>query len=240
MRILICDDDKLIQQELIKYLNDFFQLHSTVRPEIIAYDSGEATINDGGEKDIIFLDIEMPGVSGIFTGRELKRQNPNVIIFIITSYSEYLDEAMRINVFRYFTKPIDRLRLFRNMKDAMFVYSNFSTIIPIETKNGVSSVQSSDIIFVETIKKKVLIHTLSANYESIHNIQYWDELLNKNSFFRSHRSFIINMNYVSSFDHTLIYLCNKQYSAYLTRRKYTDFKKQYFRFIDSRQYNEEN
>ena len=80
-------------------------------------------LRDQGPKDIIFLDIEMPGLNGIYVGNELKKRDKNTIIFIITSYSECsLDEAMRFHVFRYPSKPIDKQRLFRNLKDALDLY----------------------------------------------------------------------------------------------------------------------
>ncbi len=64
----------------------------------------------------------MPGLDGIYVGNELKKKDKDIIIFIITSYSEYLDEAMRFHVFRYLSNPIDRQRLFRNLKDALDLY----------------------------------------------------------------------------------------------------------------------
>ena len=64
----------------------------------------------------------MPGMNGIYVGNELKKSNPAVIIFIVTSYSEYLDEAMRFHVFRYLSKPLEQQRFFRNMQDAVNLY----------------------------------------------------------------------------------------------------------------------
>ncbi|MCQ5300311.1 response regulator, partial [Blautia wexlerae] len=69
-------------------------------------------------KDIVFLDIEMRGMYGIYVGNELKSEIRNVIIFVVTSYSEYLDEAMRFHVFRYLSKPLNNQRFLRNLKDA--------------------------------------------------------------------------------------------------------------------------
>lgn len=68
------------------------------------------------------LDVEMPGFDGIYVGNELKKQNESVIIFIVTSYLEYLDAAMRFHVFRYLSKPIDKQRLFQNLDDALELY----------------------------------------------------------------------------------------------------------------------
>ena len=233
MRILICDDDVLIKERLQKYITDFFRNNNLKCPEILAFDSGEALLADKGAKDIIFLDVEMPGVSGIYTGNELKKQNPNAIIFIVTSYMEYLDEAMRFQVFRYLSKPIDKQRLFRNLKDAIKLYHTFAHKIPIETKGGVYCVLSSDIICIEATERKVIIHTPDSDFESVHNIQYWVDQLSDHCFFPSHRSFIVNMKYVDNFDHTLIHLYDQKFAAYLTRRKYTQFKNAYLLYIES-------
>ena len=98
MRILICDDDKLMIEQLEKYIHTFFEQNCMKCPEIISYTCGEALLKDSGEKDIVFLDIEMPGMNGIYIGNELKKANKNTLIFVVTSYSEYLDEAMRSNL----------------------------------------------------------------------------------------------------------------------------------------------
>ena len=93
MRILICDDDSLIVEQIQKYVRHFFESNHLKCPEIFCYSSGEDLLADKRAKDIVFLDIEMPGMNGIFVGNELKKQNKNTIIFVITSYSEYLDDA---------------------------------------------------------------------------------------------------------------------------------------------------
>ena len=119
MRILICDDDTLIIEQLKKYIESYFESNHLKCPELVSFTSGEALLTDKGEKDIVFLDIEMPGMNGIYVGNELKKANRNVIVFVVTSYSEYLDEAMRFHVFRYLSKPLDKQRFFRNLKDCL-------------------------------------------------------------------------------------------------------------------------
>ena len=232
MRIIICDDDPLAIEEIHKNLKSFFSCNHTKCPEIISYSNGEALLQDTGNKDIVFLDIEMPGMNGIYVGNELKKSNPTVIIFIITSYTEYLDEAMRFHVFRYLSKPLERQRFFRNMQDAMTLYHTSTFLIPIETKNGVHAISASDIIAVEASQRKVVIYTTQYNYESVRNMSYWQNTLAQNCFFQTHRSFIVNFEHVIDFDHTLIHLTN-QVTAYLTRRKYSAFKDAYLLYLES-------
>ena len=233
MRILICDDDVLIIEQIRKYCQNFFNKIQVKCPELVCFSDGETLLSDEGEKDILFLDIEMPGMNGIYVGNELKTRNENIIIFIVTSYSEYLDEAMRFHVFRYLSKPLDKQRFFRNMKDAVDLYNSTTVKIPIETKQGVHTLPASSIVAIEAQGRKITVHTVKGDFESIHTIKYWENLLPKNHFFQTHRSFIINFEYVTDFDHTLVHMNDNQFHAYLTKRKYSSFKEAYLLYLES-------
>lgn len=233
LRILICDDDRSVVEQLQKYIIEFFKYGNLKTPEIKSYSNGENLLSDVGSKDIVFLDVEMPGLNGIYVGRELKNQNKNTIIFIITSYVEYLDDAMRFHVFRYLSKPLDKQRLFQNMKDAIQLYNSTNILIPLETKEGVYTCTASEIIYVETVGRIITIYTIERDFIVKQNIEYWKNALNLPCFFQSHRSFIVNMKYVTDFDHSLIHLYHNQYTAYLTKRKYSQFKDAYFLYLES-------
>lgn len=232
MQIAICDDDVLMSEHLKKSIIEYFDRNLLKLPAISCFASGEDLLNANTEIDILFLDIEMPGLNGIYVGNELKHKYPNLIIFIVTSYIEYLDEAMRFHVFRYLSKPLDKKRLFRNLKDALKLYSDSNMKIPIETKEGIYTVSISEIISIEAQGRKVTVHTTQKDYVSVHTIHYWSEYLPKQRFYQSHRSYIVHFEHVTSFDHSLINLYNSQLNAYLTRRKYSSFKENYLLYLE--------
>ena len=146
MRILICDDDLSITQSLSQIIKTYFNKKKVNNLDIITFNDGDSLLSDKSQKDIVFLDVEMPGFDGIYVGNELKKQNESVIIFIVTSYLEYLDAAMRFHVFRYLSKPIDKQRLFQNLDDALELYYSINQKIAVETKYGVTSVLTCDIV----------------------------------------------------------------------------------------------
>lgn len=233
MRILICDDDQNITQQLQSYIIEFFGNSKLKLPEILTFHHGEDLLATVMADDIVFLDIELPNKSGIYVGRDLKKNHPNMIIFIITSYVEYLDDAMRFQVFRYLLKPLDKQRLFRNMKDAILLYNSTNIKVSIETKENVYTINVSDIILVEAQGRTITIYTPDKHYVAAKNMSHWIHTLNMPCFFQTHRSFIVNMNYVSQFDHSLIHLYDNKHTAYLTKRKYSQFKDAYFLYLES-------
>jgi two-component system LytT family response regulator len=119
------------------------------------------------------------------------------------------------------------------MKDAIQLYNTSSVKIPIETKDGVYTVLASDIISIEVQGRIITIHSLQGDYTSVQRFDYWKKTLTMPCFFQTHRSFIVNMKHVTNFDHSLVYLCDKQTTAYLTKRKYSSFKEAYFLYLES-------
>lgn len=72
-------------------------------------------------------------MSGLELAVELKKQNPDVLIIVLTSFQRYLDDAMRIHVFRYLSKPVDVNRFNKNLFDAVQEYRTLSKTIILET-----------------------------------------------------------------------------------------------------------
>ena len=233
MRILVCDDNNIIVEEIKKYIIDFFKREKCENIEILTYNSGDELLKANISADLAFLDVEMPGISGIHASQQLKKKNKKILIFIITSYNDYLDEAMRYNVFRFISKPIDKQRLFRNLKDALKIYNTVNEKIAIETKTGMHIIYLDDILFIESANKKSYIYTKDNVLESIYNLKYWLEFLDKPGFYNSHRNYIVNMKYVSKFDEFNVYLCNDKYKVFLSKRKYHDFKRNFLFYLES-------
>lgn len=235
MRILFCDDNLDILNQLQNYVAEYFEILGGKQPDFAAYTSGDALLYAEQSADIAFLDVEMPGTSGIQVGAILKQKNPYIKIFIVTSYPDYLDEAMRFQVFRYLSKPINKHRLFRNLKDAIYQYNMESHEITISTTEGLFIRRAEEILCVESSGRKVTIHTTDVDYQSTDSLAYWQKALTLPCFYATHRSFIVNMHFVTAIEKDRVQLRNKDkiFYAYLTRRKYTNFKQTYLLYLES-------
>jgi len=168
----------------------------------------------------------MPGINGIHLGEILKQRNPHIKIFILTAYPDYLDDAMRFQVFRYLTKPLDKNRLYRNLKDAVQQYFTDSKTYPIETQSGLLVRRAEEIICVECVKRKTVMYTTKEVVEVKESIKVWRERLTLPCFYSCHRSYLINFRFVNSIMKDTILLQNGSFQkeAYLARRKYSQVK----------------
>ena len=107
MNIFICDDDNLVCEQIKTLCESYYIEHKLKRPDIYIFHSGEDILASDIKPDIVYLDIQMSGIDGIAVGNSLVKSYPAAIIIIITSFPEYLDEAMRFHVFRYISKPVE-------------------------------------------------------------------------------------------------------------------------------------
>ena len=131
LNILLCDDDKSILEK-VRSLISSLQKNYKIEFYIDMRTCGDFIFKEKHSYDIAIVDVQMPAVNGLEVSERLKQLNPDIIIMILTSYPAYLDSAMKIQVFRYLSKPIDTERFNRNFLEAVDYYKKISKSIIIE------------------------------------------------------------------------------------------------------------
>lgn len=119
MRILICDDEGIVQQAIRfmiqKSFGDEFEIESAKNGRMAI------ELAESFRPDIILMDIQMPGINGIEAMEEIKREHKNIIFIVLTAYDkfEYSQKAIDIGVMSYLTKPINKDVLTDTLRKAM-------------------------------------------------------------------------------------------------------------------------
>lgn len=232
MRIAICDDDAIYVEEIEKNVRLILCEHQ-INAEFVSFtDSGEL-YNQSNCIDMSFLDIEMEPYNGIETARQLKQLNKDVIVFFITSYEKYLDEAMDLNAFRFINKPLDCKRLKRGVEKALELID--SSQIRFYLKNGKDtiSVSSNDIVFIEIVGRFTKVVTADNIYFSEETIDFWNKKLIASFFYNVHKSFIINMKYITNYKRDIIIL-NEEYEIPIAYRKQAMFRSYFLNYFGGR------
>ena len=118
MKILLCDDQSNYLDELRLHVEEYMKNHF-IKPEYVVSTSSEEIIASKDIFDLAFLDIQMGDIGGLTVAKELKRRNNKVVIFFVTNYPEFQDDAMDLRVFRFFEKPFDVNRLYSGLDKAL-------------------------------------------------------------------------------------------------------------------------
>ena len=216
MNIAICDDDKSFRDLLEKHLRNYFN-DRNISLNIFQFPSGEKLLENQLLFDLVFLDVEMGNINGIDTGKELKRRNPHNIIFVITSYDGYLDDAAEL--------------------------INNDIIVFYDVKSGRNvRIYTNDIIYIEIKKKKTKIVTVDNIYYSNEKISVWKNRLNAISFVCPHSSYVTNLDYSVYHTRTLLVLAKRdldgkiieKYEINIAPKKQAEIKRLFFYVLERR------
>ena len=245
LKALIVDDELHARDNLYLLLKNYC-------PDVLVLGKMESAEKarqflNKNEVDVVFLDIKMPGEDGF----ELLNSLPdrNFAVIFTTAYNEYALEAFKANAVDYLEKPIDiedmieavdKIRKLKSSDNSLHVSENVIDLIKtvvnkqldyektsIPTKDGLVIVNNKDIVYLEASESYTTIYLDDGKkYLSSKNIKVFEENLNENIFFRTHKSYIINFaHHIKEFNRSLgnVAVMSNGANVPVSRRKITDF-----------------
>lgn len=208
MKIAIVDDDK----NQLKLLSDKVNSYLEKLPspfQIITYPSGTELLKASRPFDLIFLDIQMQELSGMETAKKLRLAGNSSYIVFVTVLQEYVYDAFEVEASDYLLKPVDDKRFERMMNRicSSLQKRNKSSLIITSKGNTCKSVSLQDILYCEAVNHKINIHTKTGIQECYFKIEELERQLD-DRFFRCHRSYLVNLDYVCGYQDRLALLDN--------------------------------
>ncbi len=219
---LIVDDEPLAQDVIASHIKQVDALELVDRCSN-AMEAFEALHKNN--IDLIFLDINMPVVSGLNFLKSLK--DPPAVI-LTTAYTEYALEGYELDVIDYLLKPVSFNRFLKSVKKVIQHLSNkgHSVVLPAQEEFNIAPSTSSaeknyffvkadgklvkinyaDIRYIEGMKDYLKIHTLQQMIVTHHTMKAMEEQLPKDKFMRVHKSFIVALNAIKAIDGSIIHL----------------------------------
>lgn len=228
MRIGICDDEKEIRRLLGSKVQKLYG-----EAEIFFYPSGEALLSEE-IPDILLLDIQMPGLSGMEIARKLRERDSKVIIIFVTAIEEYVYEAFDVEALHYLVKPFKDDKFKSVMERAVRQWEHGEQYREKEGKSIVLMVKGvhvkvsiEDIIYAEVFNRKVIIHKLNEDIEYYGKMKELEKAAGE-EFFRPHRAYLVNFKYVEKYNSSTIYL--EKGTALMSKEKFPEFVKRYLKY----------
>lgn len=215
IKCLIIDDESLASDILVGFLKplEHFEV-------VMVCDNAVDAFNYLKEHqvDLLFLDINMPGMSGLELLKGLK-QPPLVII--TTAYRDYAVEGFELNVLDYLVKPISPQR-FINAIDKVLEKINLKTNVQAGTSKGSADdhifikvdkrlvkIFLKDILYIESLKDYVRLKTTKGTFITHQTLTGLTEKLTEGKFIRIHRSYTISLDHVDALDGNAIIIAGK-------------------------------
>ena len=197
IKFAICDDEPLMAQELAGHLADYMKENLITAYSVSSFSDGRALLDAIDRFDVIFLDIQMEQPDGMETAKLLRRRGDHSLLVFVTVLKELVFDAFQVEAYDYLLKPLDRAR-FKQTMDRVLRSLDRKTAedIVIQRGTGCEVVLLSDIVYCEVLGRKIYLHkhdgTVSDYYDKLEDLERRVD----GRFFKCHRSFLVNLDYV--------------------------------------------
>ena len=165
MKIAICDDDNSFLQNVKFLINKIYS--NPDKLSIYEYESGEQFLLQFKPQlyDVIILDIEMCGITGLEVAEEIRKIDKSVILAFFTSHQEFATLGYEVNSFRYILKNQPEHMFINQLKSIFDEYHQSHITFPVQASSEVVNVLVSDILYFEIFKRTVVLHTIKKKYQ---------------------------------------------------------------------------
>ncbi|CAM3108312.1 DNA-binding response regulator [Chryseobacterium flavum] len=213
MNCIIVDDEPLAREEMRSLINE------TSKIEILGEFSNALSALEflkDNEVDLIFLDIEMPVVTGVEFAEMLPKRS---LIIFTTAYAQYALKSYELEAVDYLLKPIDPGRLEKAIDKAVLyaellskdtvkntIESNSTDFLFIKAERRFYKINFSEIKFIEGLKDYVVIHIRQQKLITAMNLKTIHQKVSGDRFIRVSKSYVVNLDYIDSFDNHTIYI----------------------------------
>ncbi len=239
LKVLLIDDEERATDSLQRMIEKFIPSVEYVRACNDARKAAETIHNV--QPDLIFLDIRMPYMTGFDVLKSIPDKNFKIIF--TTAYDEYAIQAIRFSAFDYLLKPVDAEELIRamdrftstkhnptsqhelldNIDVNMELQSNNQFRLALSLKEGVHFLMPHEIIRCEAHGNYTRFYvTGNKQYTISKTLGDYDQLLNAYGFIRTHKSHLVNKNFISFIDHNGFVILKDSQKIEISRRRKED------------------
>lgn len=227
MRIAICDSDS---HHLKTLKNSLYKFSNQKKFEFLVdeFQSGEALLNSKINYCLIFLDYALPKINGLEAAKRLKEADRNTSIVFLSGDTHFVFEAFKVNTYRFLTKPFCEETLFKTLEE---FFSEYTMNHPLWVSNGIETIclNIGDIVYLEADNKHCNLHLKDMIIPCNKTMAKVFSVLPKAFFEKINRSFIVNLNYITSYNNDSVFLKNGE-SLHISRSYTKSFKDGYINF----------
>jgi two-component system LytT family response regulator len=197
---------------------------------------------------VVFVDVEMPGMSGVECARLIQDMDPATVIIFATAHDQYMGDAFEVYAFDYLLKPfkVERViqtlerardRINRREEKPLPAFKPRNQVaagrLMLHHRDGVGFLNMQDILLVQREERATVIYTVNdGRFVTSDSLGDTEERLDPNVFFRCHKSYIINLNHIKAITPYgrwtyVVQLNGTQHDALITHEKYEELEKMF-------------
>ena len=241
MKLAICDDEKRIRDIIAESVKE-----ASEKIEIEFYSDAKGILSASFDSDILFLDIQMPGIDGMGAAKMLRSSGKKTVIVFVTALEDQVFNAFDVGAFNYIVKPFTKAKIIEVFKravkqaeDQRLVEAAISEqeeagrTITVKSGGTNTRVILSEVQYAEIYDRRIILHM-----ESSDDIEYYGRISDLENiagkdFFRVHRAYLVNLGAVKSYDSKYVHMSDADIPV--ARGKYQELIRAYMSYHTRRE-----
>ncbi len=241
MKLAICDDEKRIRDIIAESVKEVSE-----KIEIEFYADAKGILSASFDCDILFLDIQMPGIDGMGAARMLRSYGKKTVIVFVTALEDQVFNAFDVGAFNYIVKPFTKAKIIevlnkavKQAEDQRLVEAAISEqeeagrTITVKSGGTNTRVILSEVQYAEIYDRRIILHM-----ESSDDIEYYGRISDLENiagkdFFRVHRAYLVNLGAVKSYDSKYVHMSDADIPV--ARGKYQELIRAYMSYHTRRE-----
>ena len=241
MKLAICDDEKRIRDIIAESVKEVSE-----KIEIEFYADAKGILSASFDCDILFLDIQMPGIDGMGAARMLRSSGKKTVIVFVTALEDQVFNAFDVGAFNYIVKPFTKAKIIevlnkavkqaedqRLVETAISEQKEAGRTITVKSGGTNTRVILSEVQYAEIYDRRIILHM-----ESSDDIEYYGRISDLENiagkdFFRVHRAYLVNLGAVKSYDSKFVHMSDADIPV--ARGKYQELIRAYMSYHTRRE-----
>ena len=230
MRIAVVDDEKKATDLIMKYIKRFGEENDSVMETRVYENPNDFLSAYRSDIDLVLMDIEMPGLNGIETARELRRMDPNVTLIFITNMAQYAINGYEVDAVDFVVKPVSYADFAMKIQKAMrYISQRQDAKVTVETSEGMVIVSISDIHYIEVVRHYLEYHTKHGIIRTRGVMKETEEALRGYHFVRCNHGYLVNLKYVYAISGNMVQVAGDELA--ISRNKKSEFLTEFTKYV---------
>ncbi|MDN4478935.1 LytTR family DNA-binding domain-containing protein [Demequina sp. SYSU T00039] len=209
IRIGIVEDDAACRRDLLDHLARYAE-ENDVQFDLRTFPDGEDIVEGyRPQYDILFLDVEMPGMDGFEAAHAIREVDTDVVMIFVTNMGQYAIKGYEVDALSYLLKPVPYFAFAQELTRSLTrLNKRESRGVVLSVNNALVRLDPSEIVYAESVKHRITIHALDRVYTFSGTLKALEEELGDHGFFRSNNCYLVNLQHVRRVDQSTSVMTN--------------------------------
>ncbi len=220
-KIAIVEDEKEASDTLKKMIEEYQKKDQENHFSVVIFSSASSFLFEyNGSYDLIFMDIEMPGLNGMEAAKQIREKDNHVLIVFVTNMAQYAVEGYSVHAYDFILKPINYPRFSMKFERICneLTHQNNDHFISIQVKKEVKRIRVDDIRYIEVLNHDLILHMSKECMKFRGTMKEIEQKLHEENFSRCSNSFLVNLKYITGLKGDFVLLGEESLRISQTKR----------------------